>query len=149
MHHNLSVAAFYGVCCIDECEALLGHLERRLGAPTALLSEIVGLVSALPSASQAAKRTLPTALVGRLGEVAEHHGGRVPLHGRLFALWMHHAAGVPPERAEVAMQAKRRGRRPSCFNSAAGAQQRNPHEARQSRDATAPDTRLAALLWPW
>merc|ERR1719197_1442555 len=26
----------------------------------------------------------------RLDEVAAHHGGMVPLHGRLFAQWMHH-----------------------------------------------------------
>jgi hypothetical protein len=27
----------------------------------------------------------------RLDEVAAHHGGLVPLHGRLFAQWMHYA----------------------------------------------------------
>merc|ERR1719378_337673 len=31
------------------------------------------------------------ALIGALGQVAEHHGGEVPLHGRLFAQWMHYA----------------------------------------------------------
>jgi len=87
----IASSVFYGVCCIDECEDLMGHLERRLGSPTARPAEIIALVSALPSASHAANRTLPTALVSRLGEVAEHHGGRVPLHGRLFAQWMHHA----------------------------------------------------------
>merc|ERR1719389_206214 len=25
----------------------------------------------------------------RLGDLARHHDGRVPLHGRLFAQWMH------------------------------------------------------------
>ena len=24
-------------------------------------------------------------------QVASHHGGKVPLHGRLFAQWLHHA----------------------------------------------------------
>merc|ERR1719220_1783443 len=85
----IASSAYYGVCCIDECEELLGHLERRLGAPAALPIEIVTLVTALPSMSQAANRTLPAALVSRLEEVAEHHGGRVPIHGRLFAQWMH------------------------------------------------------------
>merc|ERR1719355_360208 len=28
---------------------------------------------------------------GRLEDVARLHGGRVPLHARLFAQWMHHA----------------------------------------------------------
>merc|ERR1719379_1272928 len=27
----------------------------------------------------------------RLNDIATHHGGYVPLHGRLFAQWLHHA----------------------------------------------------------
>merc|ERR1719322_2046750 len=114
----LASSAYYGVCCIDECEALLGHLERRIGAPTGRAAEIAELVAALPSASQPANRTLPAGLVGRLEQVAEHHGGRVPLHGRLFAQWLHHAyprecpyphvsGTTRPERAEVWQEAGR------------------------------------------
>merc|ERR1719210_2724579 len=87
----IASSAYYGVCCIDECEALLGHLERRIGTPVAHPAEIADLVAALPSASQPANRTLPEALVRRLDDVAEHHSGRVPLHGRLFAQWLHYA----------------------------------------------------------
>jgi len=36
-------------------------------------------------------RTLPASLMRRLEEVADGNDGRVPLHGRLFAQWMHHA----------------------------------------------------------
>merc|ERR1719277_1876322 len=36
-------------------------------------------------------RELPESLLGRLHEIALYHGGKVPLHGRLFAQWMHHA----------------------------------------------------------
>merc|ERR1712151_1290477 len=39
----------------------------------------------------ASNRTVSAAPEGRLMEVAEHHGGRIPLHGRLFAQWMHQA----------------------------------------------------------
>merc|ERR1719293_535936 len=38
-----------------------------------------------------APRNLSSALVARLEEIAQHHGGLVPLHGRLFAQWLHHA----------------------------------------------------------
>ena len=38
-----------------------------------------------------APRALSQALQTRLREVANLHGGRVPIHGRLFAQWMHHA----------------------------------------------------------
>merc|ERR1712151_325225 len=39
----------------------------------------------------ASNRTVSAAPEGRLMEVAEHHGGRIPLHGRLFSQWMHQA----------------------------------------------------------
>jgi len=84
-------SSFYAVCCLDECEPLLAHLERRIVAPEATPDRIIQLVEALPSATVDAPRHLSTALRGRLGAIAGQHGGRVPLHGRLFAQWMHHA----------------------------------------------------------
>jgi len=84
-------SSFYAVCCLDECEPLLAHLERRIVAPEATPDRIIQLVEALPSATVDAPRQLSTALRGRLEAIAKHHGGRVPLHGRLFAQWMHHA----------------------------------------------------------
>lgn len=82
---------YYGVCCTDECEVLLASLERRVGQPDASVEDILSLVSALPSATVPANRTLPEGLVRRLRDIADHHSGRVPLHGRLFAQWLHHA----------------------------------------------------------
>jgi len=38
-----------------------------------------------------AKRQLADDLVQRLDEIAVRHGGKVNIHGRLFAQWMHHA----------------------------------------------------------
>lgn len=87
----LATSSVYSVCCIDECEAILGHLEREVSAPDASPTRIINLVSQLPSASIEAPRTLSSSLVTRLDDVARHHGGRVPLHGRLFAQWLHHA----------------------------------------------------------
>ena len=83
-------SSIYSVCCINECEALLGHLERHIAAPQASPQDLIQLVAQLPSASQEAKQ--PSAeLVKRLDEVARQHDGLVPLHGRLFAQWLHHA----------------------------------------------------------
>jgi len=87
----LATSSIFSVCCIDECEALLGHLEREASAPDVAPDRILELVSGLPSASVEAPRKLPSSLVSRLDDVARHHGGRVPLHGRLFSQWMHHA----------------------------------------------------------
>merc|ERR1711933_637711 len=45
----------------------------------------------ISSASVKAPRQLHSQLEDKLYEVAARHGGRVPLHGRLFAQWMHFA----------------------------------------------------------
>lgn len=82
---------YYSVCCRNECEDLLGHLEIKLAKPEASPAEIRTLVAALPSRTVEAKRILPDWLLARLDEIASHHGGQVPLHGRLFMQWMHFA----------------------------------------------------------
>merc|ERR1719203_6006 len=83
--------SFHSVCCFDECEGLMGHLERSISAPTASPERIAELVSGLHSDSVDAPRNLSASLMSRLEEIADHHDGSVPLHGRLFAQWMHHA----------------------------------------------------------
>jgi len=87
----LSTSGFYSVCCTNECEGLLGHLESEIAAPRALPSRIAALVGHLESDTVAAPRNLSSIQLARLGQIAELHGGEVPLHGRLFAQWMHHA----------------------------------------------------------
>lgn len=82
---------FYAVCCINECEALLSHVEQTVGAPTATPGQIAKIVEQLPSATVDAPRKLPATLLQRLEEIAAHHGGQVPFHGRLFNQFLHHA----------------------------------------------------------
>jgi len=82
---------YYSVCCINECEALLGHLEKTLAAPSASVERIIEVVQGLPSATEDAPRVLSEQLVKRLQEIADHHGGLVPFHARLFNQWLHHA----------------------------------------------------------
>ena len=77
--------------CINECEALLSHLERTIAAPAATPSRIVGVIENLPSATVEALRKLPPNLLGRLEDIAGRHGGLVPVHARLFDQWLHHA----------------------------------------------------------
>jgi hypothetical protein len=87
----LASSNYYSVCCIDECEDIFDHIEEKIGAPTATPAEISSLVAALPSSTVAADRTLSPLLLRRIDEVAAHHGGQIPLHGRLFAQWLHFA----------------------------------------------------------
>jgi len=82
---------FHSVCCFDECENLLGQLESSIAAPTALPGRIAELVSKMPSDTVDSPRNLSSTMTLRLKEIADHHEGVVPLHGRLFAQWLHHA----------------------------------------------------------
>jgi len=87
----IASSSYYSVCCMDECEKLIGHLEEKIASPQAPSSNIVSLVSLLPSSTVEAPRVLSPLLVQRLDQIADSHGGEVPLHGRMFAQWMHHA----------------------------------------------------------
>lgn len=84
-------SSYYSVCCVNECDEILSHLEHKIAAPQATVKEIATLISNLPSATLPGGRSLSPWLLRRLDEVAEHHGGFVPLHGRLFAQWLHYA----------------------------------------------------------
>lgn len=97
----LEASGLYAVCCRNECDDLMGQLEAQLGAPSASPERIIELVVALPIMSSqsgggsvrvAGKPTLSlsSSLAERLSEIARANGGDVPIHGRLFAQWMHH-----------------------------------------------------------
>mmetsp|Transcript_98705 Transcript_98705/g.287915 ORF Transcript_98705/g.287915 Transcript_98705/m.287915 type:complete len:584 (-) Transcript_98705:211-1962(-) len=91
-HSNcLFSSGIFSVCCLNECEALLGHLEREVGAPDAEPEQLLELVARLPSSTVEAPRQVSAELRGLLEEVAQQHGGKVILHGRLFGQWLHHA----------------------------------------------------------
>jgi hypothetical protein len=87
----ISTSSLHSICCINECESLIGHLESEISSPEAEPKRIVELITNLPSSSVQAPRSLSQRLLARLEEIAQGHRGTVPLHGRLFAQWMHHA----------------------------------------------------------
>jgi len=82
---------FYAICCPVECWDLMGKLEEQFQAPTANTSRLAGAIEQLASSTVKAPRKLSEAVRRRLDDVAAANGGLVPLHGRLFAQWMHHA----------------------------------------------------------
>jgi len=86
-----AASSYYSVCCLDECEGILGRLEQLISAPDASPSAILSMVPMIASSTMPSSRTLSPWLHERLEEVAKHHGGLVPLHGRLFAQWLHYA----------------------------------------------------------
>jgi len=84
-------SGFYTVCCKNECEGLLGHLEENIGSHEAKPATIAALIANIPSGLGVAPQKLSSSLLQRLEEIAaSHEGGMVPLHSRLFAQWMHH-----------------------------------------------------------
>jgi len=70
---------------------LLGHIEKEVGEPDVEPLKLIDLVENLPSSTVIAPRTISSSLRNLLDEVSGFHGGRVPIHGRLFSQWMHHA----------------------------------------------------------
>jgi hypothetical protein len=91
-HANcIASSGYYSVCCIDECEALLGHLEEQIAGPESTPGTIVAIVEGMSSSSVNSSRKVSAKLLKHLDDIAALHGGTVPLHGRLFAQWMHHA----------------------------------------------------------
>jgi hypothetical protein len=91
-HANcIASSGYFSVCCKDECESLLGHLEENIAAPEARPATIAALVENLPSPTVNRSRKLSPHLVARLDDIAALHDGMVPLHARLFSQWMHHA----------------------------------------------------------
>merc|ERR1740120_475444 len=77
----LASSGIYSVCCLNECEGLSGYIEKEIGEPDAEPRKLLSLVSKLPSSTVTAPRTMPSSLSKLLDEVAEHHRGRVPIHG--------------------------------------------------------------------
>mmetsp|Transcript_144102 Transcript_144102/g.268443 ORF Transcript_144102/g.268443 Transcript_144102/m.268443 type:complete len:581 (-) Transcript_144102:78-1820(-) len=86
----LLASDFYVVCCRNECEDLMASLERRVGGPTAQRAEVAKAILELQSDTAIAPVTLTDTLLQRLDEIAKINGNSIPLHGRLFAQWMHH-----------------------------------------------------------
>merc|ERR1719335_1240179 len=83
---------------------MMDTLERELGQSTAKPSEIQPILKTLTMQDA----PMPSALGVKLDEIADHHGGRVPLHGRLFAQVLHYAAPLecpfPHKRGTVMAQ---------------------------------------------
>merc|ERR1719329_817806 len=88
---NCIVAStFYRVCCVNECEALQQRVEGAVQAPVGEVAEVTKAVEDLWIAEGRGDR-LETGLKVKLNKIADTHRGKVPLHGRLFAQWMHYS----------------------------------------------------------
>merc|ERR1719420_1595756 len=87
----IEASGVHTYCCKDECGVLVAEVERGIAAPTGAVGDIAKVVAQISTDTVDAPRNLTTELMSKLDSVASRHGRRVPLHGRLFAQWMHHA----------------------------------------------------------
>jgi len=82
----IASSSYYSVCCLNHCDSIMDEIEHKVLAPTASPERLLGLVKDI-----AHGQVLPRGLAEKLHSIAERHGGEVPLHGRLFAQWLHFA----------------------------------------------------------
>lgn len=87
----IASSSYYSVCCLNECDGLLNELEGSIRAPSASPEQLVSLVGNMTSSSMSNPRRVSADLMSKLHSIAGRNGGEVPLHGRLFAQWLHHA----------------------------------------------------------
>jgi len=81
----LSNNPLFSACCINGCTGLTNQIEAAVKAPTATAAT---MLSAVANISEV--RAVPISLARRLEKMEENGGGKIHLHGRLFAQWMHY-----------------------------------------------------------
>mmetsp|Transcript_76267 Transcript_76267/g.182505 ORF Transcript_76267/g.182505 Transcript_76267/m.182505 type:complete len:567 (-) Transcript_76267:221-1921(-) len=86
-------SSIYSVCCINECEPIMEEIEAAVEGPLAdpdFMLSLVGNMTSLTTLEDEVDVQLDESLVSQLHSIAKAHGGRVPIHGRLFAQWLHY-----------------------------------------------------------
>lgn len=86
----------YLACCSNACEDLMGEIEVALGSPVATVGEILPVIGNVSlaegdSAGDGAEEPMRLSgpIVRQLESIGRKHGGMIPIHGRLFAQWLH------------------------------------------------------------
>jgi len=82
---------YYSVCCMNECEAIMNEIEGHIKGAEATPQQLLALIANMPSSTVEAPRNFTDDLMSRLELIAASNEGTIPLHGRLFAQWLHYA----------------------------------------------------------
>lgn len=81
----------YLICCSNECEDIFRDVEEAVGTSLADPDVLLSVIGNMTSPSNDEPPKLAGSLRDQMSMIANSHGGLVPLHGRLFAQWMHYA----------------------------------------------------------
>jgi len=144
----IEASELHTYCCKDECGELVAEVERGIAAPMGAPGDIAKIVSQIPSDTVEAPRSLTSELRSKLEDVASRHGGRVPLHGRLFAQWMHHA--FPNECSHPHVSGTTAPKTTNAFKKSGGQVKVTDEERAQHMAALAPllqEGEVESLLW--
>jgi len=83
----------YSICCLSTCDSILGRMEELVRSPVAQVDDILRYVKDViaEETEGIAPRHLAGDLEAQLRRISlMQHSGMVPLHGRLFAQWLHY-----------------------------------------------------------
>eukprot|EP00746_Dinoflagellata_sp_MGD_P166988 gnl/MRDRNA2_/MRDRNA2_97260_c0_seq1.p1 gnl/MRDRNA2_/MRDRNA2_97260_c0~~gnl/MRDRNA2_/MRDRNA2_97260_c0_seq1.p1 ORF type:complete len:553 (-),score=102.45 gnl/MRDRNA2_/MRDRNA2_97260_c0_seq1:88-1746(-) len=84
MSNCITSAPFFSICCLNECDLINEHIESEITSPNGTVSQILNAVETLPSFPEISEQ-----MRTKLEEISILDGGSIPLHGRLFAQWLH------------------------------------------------------------
>jgi hypothetical protein len=82
----IASSSYYSVCCLNNCDSIMDEIEHKILAPSSTPERLLTLVKNITHV-----QSLPQGLPDKLQSIAERNGGEVPVHGRLFAQWLHFA----------------------------------------------------------
>jgi hypothetical protein len=79
----------FRVCCHSPCQDVYSDLEAAIGSPEAEPKVVLQIVSNFTYGLDDASPRITKKLKSQLLDIAQANHGRIPLHGRLFAQWLH------------------------------------------------------------
>jgi len=82
----IASSSYYSVCCLNNCDSIMDEIEHKVLAPTTSPERLLSIVRNISNTE-----ALPRGLLEKLQKIADRHNGEVPIHGRLFAQWLHFA----------------------------------------------------------
>jgi hypothetical protein len=75
---------YFCTCCLNHCLTLMNELEATTHSSYASADDLLEFVANYSESMRPSAR-----MTAKLRAIEALHGGRVPLHGRLFAQWLH------------------------------------------------------------
>jgi hypothetical protein len=84
MSNCITSAPYFSICCLNECDLIYEHIESEIPSQNGTIDQILNAVETLPTFPEISEQ-----MIKKLQEISVIDGGSIPLHGRLFAQWLH------------------------------------------------------------